>query len=50
MLNVNKFYGVENVLADGVIGLGFGYTETDEEDAEPDTDFVEALVKQKTTL
>jgi putative N-acetylmannosamine-6-phosphate epimerase len=41
---------LESILADGVIGLGFGYTETDQEDAEPDSDFVEALVKQKTTL
>jgi hypothetical protein len=59
MLNVRKFYGAENILSDGVIGLvhiiinkqkGFGFTETDDESGEPDTDFVEALVKQKTQL
>lgn len=44
-LEVNRFIGFEHILADGAIGLGFGYTETDEEGSEPDTDFVEALVK-----
>lgn len=32
------------ILADGVIGFGFGYTETDEEKAQSNTDFVEKLV------
>lgn len=29
---------------------GFGYAETDEEDVEPDTDFLEKLIKQQTSL
>lgn len=38
------------ILADGVIGFGFSYTETDEERAKSDADFVEKLVQEKTKL
>jgi hypothetical protein len=31
-------------LADGALGLGFGYKETNEDKAQMDTDFVEKLV------
>jgi hypothetical protein len=29
---------------------GFGFAETDDDDAEPDTDFLEKLIKEQTSL
>ncbi|CAD8095823.1 unnamed protein product [Paramecium sonneborni] len=50
MLQVDYINSELPILADGVIGFGFGYTETQEEKAQSDTDFVEKLVKENTQL
>lgn len=58
MLNVKQLLGAYRYLADGVLGLvyrffsnkGFGFAETDEDDSEPDTDFLEKLITQQTSL
>ncbi|CAD8192007.1 unnamed protein product [Paramecium pentaurelia] len=50
MLQVQLINNELPILADGVIGFGFGYTETDEERAKSDADFVEKLVQEKTKL
>ncbi|CAK87880.1 unnamed protein product (macronuclear) [Paramecium tetraurelia] len=50
MLQVQYINNELPILADGVIGFGFGYTETDDEKTKSDADFVEKLVQEKTKL
>lgn len=53
MMNVLQIYGAQRYLSDGSLGLviinlktqGFGYAETDDDGSEPDTDFLEKLIK-----
>lgn len=52
MMSVSQIFGAQRYLSDGVLGLvyywidfkGFGFAETDDDDAEPDVDFIEKLI------